>query len=158
MRLVRNPTRRLAVPAAIAIAATVAALGIAGCGRSAEPPAQVGPARLVPTGAGGTPSVVLSQAGAGRIGLTTGQAGLGRLGSYAGMTIVPYSALLYEPDGQAVVYAVTGRLTYTLRFVIVRGINGNDVLVSAGLAPGTQIVTTGGEELLGVQNGVGVQT
>jgi hypothetical protein len=71
---------------------------------------------------------------------------------------VPYSALLYAPDGRTAVYAVTGRLTYLRRYVTVRSITGEQVLLSGGLRPGTLVVTVGGEELLGVQNGVGEQT
>ena len=55
------------------------------------------------------------------------------------------------------IYTVTGPLTYTLVPVTVASIQGNQVYL-AGLAPGTTVVTVGGEELLGVQEGVGVQT
>ena len=50
------------------------------------------------------------------------------------------------------------RSVFTIRFVTVAVINGNQVVVSQGLAPGTVVVTQGAEELLGVQNGVGVET
>jgi hypothetical protein len=52
---------------------------------------------------------------------------------------------------------VTGPLTYTLVTVSVAGIQGSQVYLT-GLAPGTTVVTVGGEELLGVQDGVGEQT
>ena len=67
-------------------------------------------------------------------------------------------ALLYEPNGQTAVYVKTGALIYTLQLITVATINGNQVVVSSGLAPGTVVVTQGGEELLGVQNGIGVET
>ena len=66
-------------------------------------------------------------------------------------------ALLYQPDGSSVVYTVTGPLTYTLAAVGVANMQGSQVYVT-GLKPGTTVVTVGGEELLGVQDGVGVQT
>jgi hypothetical protein len=98
-------------------------------------------------------SVVLTPLGASRLGLQTAPA------SAAGtQTIVPYQALLYEPDGQTAVYTRTGALSFTIRFITVAAINGNQVVVSRGLAPGTVVVTQGAEELLGVQNGVGVET
>jgi hypothetical protein len=56
-----------------------------------------------------------------------------------------------------VIYTVTGPLTYTLVTVSVRSIQGGLVYLT-GLAPGTHVVTVGGEELLGVQDGVGEQT
>ena len=55
------------------------------------------------------------------------------------------------------IYAVTGPLTYTLVPVTVTSVQGNQVYLT-GLAPGTTVVTIGGEELLGVQDGVAVQT
>ena len=102
---------------------------------------------------GGNLSVVLTPLGASRLGLRTAPA------TAAGtQTIVPVQALLYEPDGQTAVYTETGALSFTIQFITVATINGSQVLVSQGLAPGTVVVTQGAEELLGVQNGVGVET
>ena len=72
--------------------------------------------------------------------------------------VVPYAALLYEPDGSTVVYQVTGPRTYTRQPVSVSKIAGGLVYIGRGLAPGAQVVTAGAEELLGVEDGVGVQT
>jgi hypothetical protein len=108
---------------------------------------------MVRTGATGVLSVVLTPLGASRIGIQTTPSVASRK-----LVIVPFQALLYEPDGRTVVYTRTGTYTYTRQFVTVAAINGNQVLVSAGLPAGTPVVTVGAEELLGVQNGVGVQT
>ena len=98
-------------------------------------------------------SVVLTPLGVSRIGLQTAAA------TAAGKdTIVPQGALLYEPSGQTAVYTQTSPLTYTITFITVATINGDQVVVSNGLAPGTVVVTQGAEELFGVQNGVGVET
>jgi hypothetical protein len=111
----------------------------------------VPPARMEQVG--GNLSVVLTPLGASRLGLRTAPA------SVAGPeTIVPVQALLYEPDGQTAVYTETGRLSFTIHFITVATINGNQVVVGQGLAPGAVVVTQGAEELLGVQNGVGVET
>ena len=48
-------------------------------------------------------------------------------------------------------------LTYTLVTVSVASIQGSQVYLT-GLAPGSTVVSVGGEELLGVQDGVGTQT
>ena len=98
--------------------------------------------------------MVLTPQGAQRTGIQTAVAARGAL---RGQAVVPYSALLYQSDGSSVIYTVTGPLTYTLVPVAVASIQGNDVYLT-GLAPGTAVVTVGGEELLGVQDGVGVQT
>jgi len=140
--------RRAVLPAVIALAA------LAGCastsaGDDNPPPA----ARMESAGPHGALSVVLTPAGAQRAGIQTAPAGpAGR-----GRAVVPDSALLYQPDGNSVVYTMTGPLTYTLATVSVASIQGSQVYL-IGLAPGTRVVTTGGEELLGVQDGVGEQT
>jgi multidrug efflux pump subunit AcrA (membrane-fusion protein) len=98
-------------------------------------------------------SVVLTQLGASRLGLQTAVATASGID-----TVIPYGALLYEPTGQTAVYTKTGALSYTIQFVTVATINGNQVVISQGLAPGIVVVTKGAEELLGVQNGIGVET
>jgi len=131
----------------------VVAAGLAGCGRTTAPASQPPPAHVT-EGSHGTVSVVLTSQGAQRAGIQTAVAARGAL---RGQAVIPYSALLYQSDGSSVIYTVTGPLTYTLVPVAVASIQGNDVFLT-GLAPGTAVVTVGGEELLGVQDGVGVQT
>jgi multidrug efflux pump subunit AcrA (membrane-fusion protein) len=139
---------------ALAAGAIVAA-GVAGCAPSSssdQAPPPTASLRITPGSS--VPSVVLTQLGAQRIGVRTTpvQAGAG------GMAVFPYSALLYEPDGKTVVYVPTGTLTYLRHFVTVAAIDGNVVVVKSGVAPGQDVVVTGAEELLGVQNGVGEET
>jgi len=131
----------------------IAAAALAGCGRTSAPAATPPPAH-VRVGHHGTVSVVLTPQGAQRAGLQTAVAASAARGRQA---VVPYSALLYQPDGSSVIYKVTGPLTYTLVPVAVASVQGRQVYLT-GLAPGTAVVTVGGEELLGVQDGVGVQT
>ena len=143
---------RISRSAALLIIVAMAAL--AGCSRSPAAPAPPSPPAHVAVGHHGAVSVVLTALGAQQVGIRTAVAvrvGRGR------QAMVPYSALLYQPDGSSVIYTVTGPLTYTLVPVAVASIQGNDVYLT-GLAPGTAVVTVGGEELLGVQDGVGVQT
>lgn len=137
--------------AAAAALVILAVTGLAAC-NSAAGGRHVPAARMERIGPDKTPSAVLSPAGAQRLGLQAATAR--RVGS---LTVVPYAALLYQPDGQTVVYAVTGPLTYTRQPVVVSKIAGDRVYLSRGLAPGRRVVTAGAEELLGVQDGVGVQ-
>ena len=141
---------RSAAWAVIAVAAVLAALtGCSATSASNEPLT----ARMAHTGPHGALSVVLTPLGAQRVGVQT--AAVATAGP--GQTVVAYSALLYQPDGRSVVYTVTGPLTYTLATVGVASMQGNKVYLT-GLTPGTVVVTVGGEELLGVQDGVGVET
>jgi hypothetical protein len=143
---------RFSRSAALLIIVAMAAL--AGCSRGSAAPAPPSPPAHVTVGHHGTVSVVLTPLGAQQAGIRTALAARVGRGSQA---MVPYSALLYQPDGSSVIYAVTGPLTYTLVPVAVASFQGTQVYLT-GLAPGTAVVTVGGEELLGVQDGVGVQT
>ena len=136
-----------------ALLAIIALAALAGCSSTATTASQPPPAHVT-AGPHGAVSVVLTAQGAQRAGLQTAvaaAAGRGRL------AMVPYSALLYQADGTSVIYTVTGPLTYTLVPVTVASIQGSNVDLT-GLSPGTTVVSVGGEELLGVQDGVGVQT
>jgi hypothetical protein len=134
----------------IAIAAVAGCRGGSAAGGQPSPPP---PAQTEPAGPHGALSVVLTPLGAQRVGIRTAAA----VSAGHGRIVVPYSALLYQSDGSSVIYTVTGPLIYTLVAVSVTGIQGDQVYLT-GLAPGTDVVTAGGEELLGVQDGVGVQT
>jgi len=143
-------SRGVALPVVIAVAA------LAGCHTTATSADAGGPppsARMERTGPNGALSVVLTQLGAQRAGIQTAVAAT----AAHGRVVVPDSALLYQPDGSSVIYAMTAPLTYTLAAVGVASIQGSQVYLT-GVKPGTTVVTVGGEELLGVQDGVGVQT
>ena len=147
-------SRRAAQPAVFALAAVIGLAVLTGCARTSAgddnpPPA----AQVERAGPHGALSVVLTPVGAQRVGIQTAVAG----SAGQGRAVVPDSALLYQPDGSSVIYTVTGPLVYTLATVSVASIQGSQVYLT-GLAPGTTVVTTGGEELLGVQDGVGEQT
>jgi len=64
---------------------------------------------------------------------------------------VPYSALLYDQQGATWVYATTAPLTFQRAPVEVATIDGDDVVLARGVAPGTQIATVGVAELYGTE-------
>jgi hypothetical protein len=151
----KKPMRLAWLLAAAAVGVAGVACGAAGCGGPAA--ARLSPpARMERVGHGGVPSVVLTPAGAARIGVRI----TGVVAASAGgpVTVIPYAALLYEPDGRTAVYVNTAPLVYARYFISVARIAGNQVYVSRGLVPGMRVVTVGAEELLGVQNGVGAET
>jgi hypothetical protein len=152
MRAGKRPARLLILAAAALALGMV--IGVAGCGGGRATAPQTPTARMEQVGHG-VPSVVLTPAGAARIGVRTAPVVAAAGGT---LTAIPYSALLYEPDGSTAVYVDTGPLTYTRYIVSVGYITGDQVYVSRGLTPGMQVVVVGAEELLGVQNGVGEET
>jgi hypothetical protein len=150
-----TPKRRAAA-ALLVIAAVLALGGAAGCSSQATAPPPGPQAKMERVGNSPVPSVVLTPTGAQRIGVQTTPAAAVRAGRP--LTMIPYAALLYESDGSTAVYVNTAPLTYTRYLVSVAGIAGDSVYISSGLTPGMSVVTAGAEELLGVQNGVGVET
>jgi hypothetical protein len=139
---------------AACLAAAGVITGLAACGSSAPAASQPPTAKMERVGHGKVLSVVLTPLGAARIGVRTAPAAAGTAD-----TVVPYSALLYEPDGSTAVYVSTGPLVYTRYFVSVDVISGSQAYLKPGSLPaGARVVTTGAEELLGVQNGVGEET
>jgi hypothetical protein len=139
---------------AAVVAAAIAAAALTGCSASSSTASQPPTSKLVPVPGSPVPNVVLTPLGAERIGLETTAVTVGR----GGEATFPYSALLYEPDGQAAVYVVSGQLTFTRHFIDVNTIIGSTVIAQSGVTSGERIVTNGGDELLGVQNGVVEQT
>jgi hypothetical protein len=69
--------------------------------------------------------------------------------------IVPFDALIYDPEGNTFVYTSPEAGSFVRAPVTVTRINGNDVLISEGPAAGVTIVTVGAAELLGTEYGVG---
>jgi hypothetical protein len=151
--MARNSSKRRAVFLALAAGAIMAA-GAAGCAPTNSDQPSPPTATLQTTPGSSVPSVVLTPLGKQRIGLKTALVGTGP----GGEASFPYSALLYEPDGTAAVYVPTGALTFLRHSVKVDAINGSTVVVTSGVTPGQSVVTTGAEELLGVQNHVGEET
>lgn len=146
--------RRMRLAGLLVGAAVAATAGLAGCASSASSAAQSPTSALVAPPPTAAPNVVLTPLGAQRIGLETAPVSAGP----GGAATFPYAALLYEPNGQTVVYVPTGTLTYTRHFVKVDAITGGQVTATSGVTPGERVVTDGAEELLGVQNGVGEET
>jgi hypothetical protein len=73
-------------------------------------------------------------------------------------TVVPYSAIVYDPSGVTWVYTVPQPLTYVRAKVVVAtvgGSKGTEAVLSAGLPAGTTVVTKGVIELYGAELGIG---
>jgi hypothetical protein len=69
--------------------------------------------------------------------------------------VIPYGALLYDSKGATYVYVTPQPLTYVREPVTVDYISARSVVLKAGPAAGTQVVTVGAAELYGTETGVG---
>jgi len=68
-----------------------------------------------------------------------------------GRTVVPYRALIYNPEGDTFVYTKPGPETYVRAPVKVRRISGDGAVLSDGPPPGTVVVTVGAAELIATE-------
>lgn len=134
------------------VPALAAAIALAACGGSSSP-RPAAPAKLEHFRGARELSVVLTPLGARRVGIRTAAvAGRGRA------AVVPYGAVVYEPDGTPIVYTNPAPRVFTRRRISIARVDGGRVYVRRGLAPRTRVVTVGAEELFGVQSGVGGET
>jgi hypothetical protein len=68
--------------------------------------------------------------------------------------VVPYGAVLYDPNGETWIYTSPKPRTFTRQRITVDSIDGSRAVLSAGPAPGTQIVIVGTQELWGAELGI----
>jgi hypothetical protein len=68
-------------------------------------------------------------------------------------TMIPYSAVLYDPDGQTWTYTSPKRLVFVREDIRVDRIDGDSAILAAGPSAGTTVVTVGADELWGVEYG-----
>jgi hypothetical protein len=136
------------------IAGLLAAVGLtlAGCGSTTAQGADTAPAEVASAvqPEDGSPSVVtLSEEAEGRLGMTT----VAVEATPDGL-VVPYASVVYEADGSSWVWVRTEPLTYQRSAITISGIAGDRVTLSAGPPAGTQVVTVGAAELVGVEIGI----
>ena len=70
-------------------------------------------------------------------------------------TIIPHSAVVYQPDGSSWTYTASEGLVYVRHPIDVESVDGDVAVLTDGPAPGTEVVTVGAAELLGIESGVG---
>ncbi len=132
------------------VATSLAAVGLAACGSSGGGPSEPTAAKV--ESVHGQPRVVLSREAATRIGVRTAVVRPAR--ARANLREIPYAALVYSPKGKTFTYVETAPLVYARTPVRVADLTRQDALVTSGPAPGSAVVTVGGQELYGTETGV----
>ena len=152
----RSITRRLATAALI----VGAGLTLGGC--ASPPPATtakaVEPVQIEAIGDTDVKRLTLTDKAAQRLAITTAAVTEERTadGAATGTVrlLMPYSALLYLPDGTTFAYTNPDGHAYVRQTVSVEGIRGDQAVLTAGPAVGTAVVTTGAAELWGAEFGI----
>jgi hypothetical protein len=98
--------------------------------------------------------LTLTAKAAERLGIRTKPVLSGRLAG-ASRSVIPYSALLYDANGDTWVYTNPEPLTYVRERVTVDRIQGDQAVLSDGPPEGTVVVAVGVAELYGTETGVG---
>jgi hypothetical protein len=139
-----RPSSSRACLLSAALVLALAALPVAGCTEvETETETSYEPSELKPVkGNDDIQRVVFTEEGAKRVDLQT---------TSVRRNVVPYAALIYDPEGKTYVYTSPKPLEYLREEVEVDRIEGDRVLVSRGPAPGTKVVTVGAAEVYGTE-------
>lgn len=130
-----------------ALGLVVLGLSVSACGGSSETSSPADPAQLTKL-AGGVNRITLTADAAKRIDVTTAPAE-----SDGGNTVIPYAAVLYDPNGQTWTYTSPKPRVFIRADITVDRIDGDRAILAKGPAPGTAVVTVGAPELWGVEYG-----
>jgi hypothetical protein len=133
----------------------VAGFGLAGCGQSAgSGTSGEKPAKVEKVAGAQTATVTLTELAVKRLDIKTVAV---RDEPLTGQQrkMIPYSAVLYDPQGQAWTFTNTQPRTYVRQRISVDQISGDMAVLIDGPASGTTVVTVGAAELYGAELGVG---
>jgi hypothetical protein len=133
----------------IAMMLTAVGLATAGCvqAHGDTAPAKVASVAVPPDG--GPAIVTLNPAAEKRLDVQTAEVKQGQFG-----LLIPYSAVIYEADGSSWAYVRTEPETYQRSPIAISTITGDEVALTSGPSAGTQVVTVGAAELVGVEIGI----
>lgn len=121
-----------------------------GGGAAATSAEEAGPARVDHSEGSEIAKVTLTPEAAERLAIETV-----RVRKAGRAFVVPYSALVYDESGDTWVYTNPKPLEFVRKAVNVVRIEGNRVLLSAGLPAGTRVASVGVPELYGTEFEVG---
>jgi hypothetical protein len=136
----------------------IASPWMAGCNRATSSYTKVEPAKVEHTAGSEISKVTLSEKAMERIGVKTTPLLEGKVEGAqndAPRPFVPYSAIMYVPNGNAYVYTSPSPRTFVRHPVGVDYIERGVAVLKTGPKPGTEVVTEGAAELFGAEFGVG---
>jgi len=127
------------------IVMTVTALQLAACGPKSATVEKINPSTLEEIEGSDIKLVILTEKAAERIGVqTVPVSGL----------VVPYSAVIYDTEGNTWIYTNTAPLTFLREPIVIDRIEGDEAFLSQGLETDAPIVTVGVIEIYGAETGV----
>jgi hypothetical protein len=140
----------------IIVALLLIVLPLAACTRGESEKSAAGgeePAKIEPVEGTDLSRITLTTKAAERIDVQTTVVRSGE-GVETAMTVMPYSALVYDTEGRAWAYTSSDPLTFVRAPLTVERIEGDEVFLREGPPAGTAVVTVGAAELYGTELGV----
>ena len=135
--------RQLRAACAGLVLVAAGALSLSACGEASsgydyETASHHEPAKLEPIKGTDLQRVIIDAEGAKRAGIQT--AAVRQNGQE---TVMPYSAVIYTPEGNAYAYTAPEPLTFVRQEIEIDRIDGDSVMLSDGPSAGTEVVTVG---------------
>jgi hypothetical protein len=130
----------------IAAGASLFACGEASTGYDYETASHHEPAKLEPIKGTDVQRVIFTAEGAKRVGLQTAP-----IRQNGEEKIMPYSAVIYDPEGNSYAYTVPEPLTFVRKEIEIDRVDGDSAMLSAGPPAGTEVVTVGAAEVYGTE-------
>lgn len=124
------------------------------CGRDVGDAVVEPPAEVEAIEGSALSRIRLSERAAQRLGIETAAVEERSIGGESRLT-VPYSAILYDANGDTWAYVTAEDLVFVREPLVVDRIEDDSVLLAEGPEPGTMVVTVGAAELFGTETGVG---
>jgi hypothetical protein len=124
---------------------------LAGCAKVPGEEEQGEKAAKVEKADGGQSKVILIEEAAKRLGIETAEVAP----LAAGRESVPYSAVIYDAEGNSWVFTTGEALSYVKAPITIDRIEGDTAILAEGPPVGTAVVSQGAEELFGVEDGIG---
>jgi hypothetical protein len=141
----RHGTNWVIVAALLAVPLLLAA-----CGGTANDEAGADPAAVEQVKGTDITRVTLTAEAARLLGVRTEKVRSKGAGSH---TVIPYDAVLYDPDGGTWTYTSPNPLVYQRANIRVSRIDGVSAILTRGPPAGTRVVTAGATEIWGVEYG-----
>lgn len=121
---------------------------------TADTPVTPSPLTIEEQEESGLSRLTVSQKAADRLGIETVAVTEERVDGVSRL-VIPYAAILYDADGTTWAYTNPEGLVFIRALITVDRIEGDVAVLTSGPPAGTLVVTVGGAELYGAENGIG---
>ena len=129
----------------------IASVQLAACTQAPVEAEKIPPAKLEPIEGSDLNHVVLTEQAVERLAIETAPVREEEVGGTR-RTVIPYAAVLYDPQGNTWAYTSSAPLTFVRQSITIDHIQGDLAVLSDGLPSGTVVVTVGAAELFGSES------